>query len=82
MWFVYILRCADGTLYTGITEEKTNDSQDDHGPADWSKYGEAASHRTHTLRLIGSSFRSRNGVSAFTHGSRFGSFANGKRWMV
>ena len=21
MWFVYILRCADGTLYTGITKD-------------------------------------------------------------
>lgn len=21
-WFVYILRCADGTLYTGITTDK------------------------------------------------------------
>jgi putative endonuclease len=23
MWFVYIVRCADGTLYTGITKDVT-----------------------------------------------------------
>jgi putative endonuclease len=23
MWFIYIVRCADGTLYTGITKDVT-----------------------------------------------------------
>jgi putative endonuclease len=23
MWYVYILRCADGTLYTGVTTDTT-----------------------------------------------------------
>ena len=27
IWFVYILRCADGTLYTGITKDLTRRCQ-------------------------------------------------------
>jgi predicted GIY-YIG superfamily endonuclease len=27
IWFVYILRCADGTLYTGITKDLTHRCQ-------------------------------------------------------
>lgn len=33
-WFVYILRCADGTLYTGITKEvKRRCQQHNNGTA-------------------------------------------------
>jgi predicted GIY-YIG superfamily endonuclease len=32
IWFVYVLRCADGTLYTGITKDLTRRTrQHNHG---------------------------------------------------
>ena len=27
VWFVYVLRCADGSLYTGITKDLTRRTQ-------------------------------------------------------
>lgn len=36
-WFVYILRCADGTLYTGITKDLTRRVQQ-HNDGSASKY--------------------------------------------
>jgi predicted GIY-YIG superfamily endonuclease len=31
VWFVYVLRCADGTLYTGITKDVTRRIQQHNG---------------------------------------------------
>ncbi len=31
VWFVYMLRCADGTLYTGITKDVTRRIQQHNG---------------------------------------------------
>ena len=36
-WFVYILRCADGTLYTGITKDLTRRCQQ-HNKGTASRY--------------------------------------------
>ena len=36
-WFVYILRCADGTLYTGITND-LNRRCDQHNAGTASRY--------------------------------------------
>jgi predicted GIY-YIG superfamily endonuclease len=36
VWFVYILRCADGTLYTGITKDvDRRTKQHNAGTASW-----------------------------------------------
>ena len=36
-WFVYLLRCGDGTLYTGITKDVTRRSQQ-HNAGTASRY--------------------------------------------
>lgn len=38
MWFVYILECADNTLYTGITTD-LNRREDEHNSSEkWAKF--------------------------------------------
>ena len=37
-WFVYILRCADGTLYTGITTDLTRREQEHNSDKNGARY--------------------------------------------
>ncbi len=37
-WFVYILTCADGTYYTGITTDPVRRLKEHNGPKSTTKY--------------------------------------------
>ena len=59
VWFVYVLRCADGTLYTGITKDVTRRIQQ-HNDGTASRYTRSRrpvklvyqeSQRSHSLAL-------------------------------
>lgn len=38
MWFVYILKCSDETLYTGITTDRERRLSEHNGDIKWAKY--------------------------------------------
>ena len=59
VWFVYVLRCADGTLYTGVTRDLTRRTQQ-HSDGTASRYTRSRlpvtlvyreSQRSHSLAL-------------------------------
>ncbi len=49
LWFVYILRCADNSLYTGITTD-VNKRLDQHNGID--KYGAKYTHGRRPVALV------------------------------
>lgn len=38
MWFVYIVECSDGTLYTGITTDITRREEEHNSSEKWAKF--------------------------------------------